>query len=102
MSLGTPGQESRPGDFEGAPLTQMDHSKLLDLTQYNGSSITVAGLTWTERGIKDMSRGYQNSPDSNPVLSKSRKQQNDNVIHGGGVFWSNDDMDCKAIGQWIA
>jgi hypothetical protein len=89
-------------DFEGNPITKIDHSKSLDLTSYNGSSVVVSGTTWTKRGIKDVTGGFKKNPDSSPVLSKTRKQQNGNVIHAGGAFWSTNDMDYKAIRKWIS
>jgi len=89
-------------DFEGNPLTKIDYSKSLDLTSYEGSSVTVSGTIWTKRGIKDMTTGYRNNPDSSSMLSKTKKQKSENVIHGGGAFWSPADADYKALRQWIA
>jgi len=89
-------------DVEGNPTTVVEHSKLLDLTSYNGSSVTVNNFTWTKRGIKDMTSGYKKNPKSSPVLSKTSRQQNGNAIHGGGAFWSTGDKDYKAIRKWIA
>jgi hypothetical protein len=89
-------------DFEGNPLTKIDHSKLLDLTSYSGSSVTVNNTTWTKRGIKDVTVAYQGNPYLSPVLSKTRIQQNSKIIHAGGAFWSTGDPDYRALKQWIA
>jgi hypothetical protein len=89
-------------DFEGNPLTKIDYSKSLDLTSYSGSSVTVNNATWTKKGLKDMTVSYKSDPDSSPVLSKTRNQQNGNVIHSGGAFWSAGDADYRAFKQWIA
>jgi len=89
-------------DIEGEPLTQIDYSKSLDLVSYSGSTVSSGNTTWTKRGIKDMTAGYQDDPDASPVLAKTRRQADGNVIHGGGVFWSTEDPDYRAIRQWIA
>lgn len=89
-------------DFEGSPLSKIDFSKSLDLTSYNGSAVTVSGTLWNKRGIKDVTVGYQGSPDSSPVIAKTIKQQDGSMMHSGGAFWSTQDADYKAILQWIA
>jgi hypothetical protein len=89
-------------DIEGNPVTKIDHSGALDLTSYNGSSVTVSGVTWTKRGAKDMSLVYQGNPDSSPLLVKTKLQHPGIVIHGGGGFWTATDDDYKAIKRWIA
>ena len=89
-------------DMEGVPLTQIDYSKSLDLVSYEGSSVTSGDTVWTKRGIRDMTAGYQDDPDSSLVLAKTRWQTDGKVIHGGGAFWSTTDPDYKAIRQWIA
>ena len=89
-------------DMEGDPVTSIDHSNLLDLTSYDGSSVTVSDITWTKRGIKDVAVGFQENPDASPVLSKTSKQGNGSIIHAGGAFWSASDADYRAMRQWIA
>jgi len=82
-------------------ITQINYSSLLDLTSYNGSSVTVNNETLTKRGIKDMIEAYQDNPDASPVLLKTKKQRDGNVVHAGGTFWSTKDDDYKAVRQWI-
>jgi len=90
-------------DFEGNPSTKIDYSKLLDLSSYSGSSVTAnnTNTTWTKRGIKDVTVGYQGNPYLSPVLSKTRIHQNSKIIHAGGAFWSAGDPDYRALRQWI-
>ncbi len=83
-------------------MTQIDFSKSLDLTSYDGSAVTVSGTLWSKRGIKDVAAGYQGNPDASPVLAKTSRQPDGSMIHGGGAFWTNQDADFKAIRQWIA
>ena len=89
-------------DVEGNPTTVVEHSKMLDLTSYGGSSVLVNNVMWTKRGIKDVAVGFQDNPDTSPVLSKTRKQGDGSVIHAGGAFWSASDADYRAVRQWVA
>jgi len=89
-------------DFEGDPTTVLDYSKLLDLTSYDGSTVTVNNVTWIKRGIKDVTTGYQKKPDSSPVLLKTKKQPDGSISHPGGVFWSTSDADYRALRRWIS
>ena len=89
-------------DFEGTPLTKIDYSNSLDLTSYEGSSVTVNNTAWTKRGIRHVTSGYQRNPESSPVLLKTKKQWNGSVIHAGGSFWSAGDSDYRALRKWIS
>lgn len=94
--------EGARSDVEGSPSTSIDHSSMLDLTSYNGSTLTVSGVTWAKRGIETMAAVYEDNPDASPLLVKTRRQITGHVIHGGGAFWSTDDADYRAIRRWIA
>ncbi|MBI5234113.1 MAG: hypothetical protein HY880_07145 [Deltaproteobacteria bacterium] len=89
-------------DFEGTPSTVIDYSKSLDLTSYDGSAVTVNGVTWTKKGIKDVTTGHNKKPDSSPVLLMTKRQANGSIIHPGGAFWSDSDADYLALRRWIA
>jgi len=89
-------------DVEGNLSTMIDHSKLLDLTSYNGSTVTVGSTAWVKRGIKDVTAGYQKNPDASPALAKTIMQMDGGVIHSGGAFWSAADADYQSIRKWIA
>lgn len=82
--------------------TMLDHSGSLDLTSYKGSTVVVNGRTWAKRGVGDLTQGYRRNPDGSPVLVMTRRQPDGAVIHPGGVFWTSDDADYKALRQWIA
>lgn len=86
-------------EYEGT-VARVDYSGSLDLTSYDGSTVTVDGTTWAKRGVKDMTTSYASDPDSSPVLLKTKVQ--DTLSHPGGWFWSTSDADYGAIRKWIS
>lgn len=76
--------------------TAFDSSHGLDLMTYDGSTVTVSGITWTKQGIP--SKVNIAAPASSLLLVKTLN----GATHGGGNFWSAQDSDYKAILQWIA
>ncbi len=57
-------------DVEGNPPTSIDHSSSLDLISYGGSSVVVNNVTWTKRGIQDVTVGYQRNPEDSPCSAR--------------------------------
>ena len=79
--------------------TQIDFSKAHDLTAYSNQTVTVSDTAWTKYGTGHYAVGYSANPDLSPLLLKTKKGSQN---HGGGIFWTSDDADYKAIRQWIA
>ena len=79
--------------------TQIDMSKSHDLTAYSDQTVTVSGTAWAKYGTGHYATGYSSTPDMSPLLLKTVKNGQN---HGGGIFWTSDNADYKAIRQWIA
>lgn len=78
-----------------SPSTKVDYSNNLDLTSYNGSTVTTTdGTNGAKRGAKDV---------INKLLSTTLIENNSGTLsHSGGGFWTREDADYKAIEKWIA
>lgn len=79
------------------PGTKVNYSANLDLTTYNGSSVTVSGDTWTKKGVASVVT--TGNPDASLLLTKTKQS---GLAHAGGWFWTENNPDCKVIRQWIA
>jgi hypothetical protein len=88
-------------DIDPASPTSVDYSSARDYTSYSGSAVTVGTAVLTKPGIGALAAGFQENPDSSPLLVKTVMQPSGSVIHAGGSFWSASDPDYKAIRQWI-
>jgi hypothetical protein len=77
-----------------AAATTVDYSKGLDLTSYAG--YTADSIT--KKGVVDLSSAYQAGPDSSRLLSMPASPN----AHPGGHVWTLNDLDYKAVRQWIA
>lgn len=102
MTISTP---DRPLSLINGAVTSIDFSNGRDFTSYDGSAVTIgtgaAAVTITKPGIKDLSINFQSNPDASPLLVKTKIQPGSKVVHGGGSFWTQEDLDYKAIRQWI-
>jgi hypothetical protein len=77
-----------------------DYGSDLDLMSLDGSSVTihatVGETVYTKLGVRHYVTPA--APDASLVLSKGLPGS----THGGGVFWTQDHPDYRAIRQWIA
>lgn len=77
-----------------------DYGSSLDLMNLDGSSVTIHGTvgetTYPKLGVRHFV--VPSAPDASLVLSKGLP----GTPHGGGVFWTPDHPDYRAIRQWIA
>ena len=85
--------------YPDANSTQIDFSKVHDLTAYDDQTVTVSSTVWAKYGAGHYAAGYSAEPDQSLLLLKPKIGGHD---HGGGYYWSENDADYKAIRQWIA
>lgn len=77
-----------------------DYGSDLDLMNLDGSDVTIHGTAGETRYVKLGIRAFvvTSAPDASLLLTKPLP----GGTHGGGIFWTPEHPDYRAIRQWIA